>query len=198
MIKLPESIDKVICEIAQFPSIGRKTAQRLAFYLLKQPKENRKDLAESIENADEYTTCKTCFCLSEDNICPICIDPERNKKIICVVEEFLDLYAIEQSRSYTGIYHILGGVLSPIDNISASDIHMKELFERLDGVEEIIIATNPTMEGEATAMYIKRKVYESYPQIHITRIARGLPMGADLEFADSITLRSAFEDRKTL
>lgn len=198
MIVLPESIDSLITEIQKLPSIGHKTAQRLAFYLLKQPDFVRQQFAESLTHAHEYKKCNRCFCLSENSECPICDDEKRKKNIICVVEEFLDLFAIEQSNGFKGLYHILEGVLSPIDGISAIDIRMNELFGRLDNVEEVIVATNTTMEGEATAMYIKEKIAEKHPNTQVTRIARGLPMGADLEFADSITLLSAFEGRKVL
>ena len=198
MIQLPQSIENLIAEIQKLPSIGYKTAQRLAFYILKQPQFYRDAFAHSILQSHEYHKCSRCACLSENTSCPICDNDQREMTIICVVEEFLDLYAIEQSGGYKGKYHILEGVLSPLDNISADDIRMKELFDRLDSVKEVIIATNTTLEGEATALYIKEKIAIQSPHVIVTRIARGLPMGADLEFADRVTLQSAFDGRKVI
>lgn len=196
---IPKSIAHLTENIAKFPGIGQKTAQRLAFYLLRVSKSERNELAESVLNADQYTACPKCFALMEPGeLCPFCENSKRDGNIICVIEDFLDLFAIEQSGSYKGLYHILGGVLSPIDGVTMSDLNMKELLQRLDTVKEIIIATNASLEGEATAMYLKQKIHETHPEINITRIARGLPMGSDLEFADSMTLQSAFDGRRTL
>lgn len=196
---VPQSIVNLTSNIAKLPGIGQKTAQRLAFYLLRVSKIERSELAESILQAENYTSCPCCFTLMEPNeACPFCDNPKRDSSIICVVEDFLDLLAIEQAGGYQGLYHILGGVLSPIDGVTMKDLHADELFKRLENIKEIIIATNASLEGEATAVYLKQKAHETHPEIHITRIARGIPMGSDLEFADSMTLQSAFEGRRAL
>ncbi len=196
---IPKVITELTDQIATLPGIGQKTAQRLAFYFLRLSKTQRSDFAESIIHADEYGTCPRCFALMEPGeSCPFCDNPKRDPSIICVIEDFLDLFAIEQAGGYKGFYHILGGVLSPIDGVGLDDLNARELFDRLEGVTEVIIATNSSLEGEATAMYLKQKIHETHPNIHITRIARGLPMGSDLVFADSMTLQSAFEGRRTL
>ncbi len=196
---IPKSIITLSENIGKFPGIGQKTAQRLAFYLLRVSKSERNELAESILHADQYSSCPKCFSLTErEEPCPFCDNSKRDSATICVIEDFLDLFAIEQAGGYKGLYHILGGVLSPIDGVTLNDLNIKELLERLDTIKEIIIATNASLEGEATAMYLKQKIHTTHPEINITRIARGLPMGSDLEFADSMTLQSAFDGRRTL
>lgn len=198
MVKLPLSIQNMIDEISTLPGIGRKTAQRLGFFLLKRSSHQRSKLAQSIIDSADHHQCAVCHCLSESTDCPLCNDSEREAQSICVVEEFLDMYTIDQSPMYKGLYHILGGVLSPIDGISAQDLHLQSLFQRITPtVTEVIIATNTTLEGEATALYIKEKL-KIHPHVQVTRIARGLPVGSDLEYADSVTLQSAFEGRRIL
>jgi recombination protein RecR len=198
MVKLPVSIQTMIDEISTLPGIGRKTAQRLGFFLLKRSSYQRSKLAQSIIDSADHHQCVVCHCLSESTECPLCNDTEREAQSICIVEEFLDMYTIDQSPMYKGLYHILGGVLSPIDGISAQDLHLQSLFQRITPeVTEVIIATNTTLEGEATALYIKEKL-KAHPHVKVTRIARGLPVGSDLEYADSVTLQSAFEGRRVL
>jgi recombination protein RecR len=198
MVKLPLSIQTMIDEISTLPGIGRKTAQRLGFFLLKRSSHQRSTLAQSIVDSSNHHQCTICHCLSESDDCPLCNDSERDQYSICVVEEFLDMYTIDQSPMYKGLYHILGGVLSPIDGVTAQDINVQSLFQRITPtITEVIIATNTTLEGEATALYIKEKL-KTHPHVKVTRIARGLPVGSDVEYADSVTLQSAFEGRRVL
>jgi recombination protein RecR len=175
--------------------VGRKTAQRLVFHLLRSPKEEIANLAEAIKAVKEKVGfCSVCFNISEKDPCDICTDPNRDRTLICVVEEASDLWALERTGEYKGLFHILGGVLSPLDGIGPDDLHMKELFPRLqEGVREVILATNPNTEGEATAVYLTNLIKPL--KVKVTRIARGLPMGGDLEYADQVTLAKAIEGR---
>lgn len=196
MAQVPKSVQNLIEAFERLPGIGPKTAQRLTYYLLHAPIEESKALADAALNMKENTKiCSICFNIGEIDPCQICSDQNREKQVIAVVENPLDVLALEKA-SFKGLYHVLHGVISPLENIGPSEIHIKELLPRLkDGsVKEIILATNPTMEGEATAMYIQRLL--SPLGVKITRIARGLPVGSDLEYADETTLSRALEGRK--
>jgi recombination protein RecR len=183
--------------LVKLPGIGRKTAQRIAFYLLKQPDVAR-EMAESIVKASsKLRPCPVCFSLTEEERCDVCSDPGRDQSLVCVVEEPADVLTLEQSGQHRGTYHVLGGILSPIDNVGPDDLHLKELLARVaDGVREVIVATNPTTEGEATAIYVARQLKAT--GVRVTRIARGLPVGSDLDLADSETILRALEGRREL
>lgn len=196
-MKVPKSVEAVISEFERLPGIGPKTAERLTYHLLRAPKEYSQKLAETIRQLKEKTTiCKTCFNITEVDPCDICSSKLRNKSQIMVVEEPLDVLALEKSRSFTGLYHILGGSISPLQGIGPEHLRIKELLPRLKNgkMEEVILATNSSVEGESTAMYIQRII--SPLGLKVTRIARGLPVGADLEYADEVTLSSAIEGRR--
>lgn len=187
-------LEKLVSELSKLPGIGRKSAQRLSFYFLKQSKSEVEELARTlIEVKDKIISCKTCFNFTEISPCSICSSEHRNKSVICVVEEPTDLMAIERSGEYKGLYHVIGGVISPLDGIGPEDLHIKELLNRLDSVEEVIIATNPSIEGETTTLYLQREIKKR--NIKVSRIARGIPMGSALEHADQVTLVRAFEGR---
>jgi len=188
--------EKLVESLRKLPGIGRKTALRLAFYLLKESKEEVLELAEAIKQAKESIQfCSICGNITEEKICEVCADSTRDRSTLCVVEEPMDLYSLEKADFYNGIYHILGGALSPLDGISPEDLRMKNLVERVEkgGIQEIIVATNPDTEGEATALYIA-KILEAY-NVRITRIATGVPMGSNIDYADEITLSKAFKSR---
>ena len=187
-------LEKLVSELSKLPGIGRKSAQRLSFYFLKQSKSEVEELARTlIEVKDKIISCKTCFNFTEISPCSICSSEHRNRSVICVVEEPTDLMAIERSGEYKGLYHVIGGVISPLDGIGPEDLHIKELLNRLDSVEEVIIATNPSIEGETTTLYLQREIKKQ--NIKVSRIARGIPMGSALEHADQVTLVRAFEGR---
>jgi len=195
---LPQPIQNLIDELSKLPGIGTKSAQRLAFYLLRCPDQDINNLAQTIGNLKKKIKfCEQCFNLSEQNLCPICRDPERDKSMICVVEDPLDIVALEKTGEYKGIYHVLHGVISPVDGLGPEQLKIKELISRIkqnkDKMKEIILATNPSLEGEATAMYLLRQLKPL--GIKVTRIARGLPVGGDLEYADEITLTNALKGR---
>jgi len=189
------SLDKLVEEFSKFPGIGRKTAQRMAFYLLKVRKEEAEALASAIiQLKQKIRYCSVCFDITEDDPCWICKGPKRQRDIICVVEEPNDVLALEKTKQYKGLFHVLGGVLSPLNGIGPDDLRIRELILRLkDGVKEVIIATNPNVEGEATAIYLSKLIKPL--GIKVTRIARGLPAGSDLEYADQVTLINALEGR---
>ena len=191
-------INKLIEELAALPGIGSKSAQRLAFYLINMPREKVKRLADSMMEAKENVRyCKECFTLTDKETCPICEDPGRNHKLIMVVENTRDLAAYEKTGKYEGIYHVLHGAISPMMGIGPGDIKLKELMERHQGdVEEVIIATNSSLEGETTAMYIAKLIKPT--GICVTRIASGVPVGGDLEYIDEVTLLRALEGRVEL
>jgi recombination protein RecR len=191
-----ESIEKLIEEFAKFPGIGKKTAQRMAFFVLKQRKEESEALAQAILDVKEKVRhCSLCFNITEDDPCTTCKDEKRDRSIICVVEEANDVAALEKTNQFKGLYHVLGGVISPLDGVGPDDLKVKELLSRLKGgsVKEVIIATNPSTEGEATAVYLSRLIKPL--GVRVTRIARGLPAGGDLEYADQTTLANALEGR---
>ena len=183
----------------RLPGIGPKTAQRLAFHLLKVPRETAVALAEAVIGLKDRTrSCSRCFNISEEELCGVCRDPRRDSQLLCVVEEVNDLLAIEKTREFRGLYHVLGGSLSPLEGRGPDRIRGKELTARLeDGeVREVILATNPNVEGEATALYLLR-LLKPFP-VKVTRIARGLPVGGDLEYADEVTLARALEGRREI
>jgi recombination protein RecR len=194
-----QSLTRLVDRLVRLPGIGPKTAQRLAFYLLKVPREEALELAQAIADLkDKMRTCPLCFNATEDEVCPICRDPARDPTIICVVEEASDLLAIERTREFRGLYHVLGGTLSPLEGRGPDDIRGQALVDRLQGrrVTEVVLATNPNVEGEATALYLQRLLRPL--GIPVTRIARGLPMGGDLEYADEVTLARALEGRRSV
>jgi recombination protein RecR len=195
-MRIPKSVEAVIAEFEKLPGIGPKTAERLTYHLLNAPKEYAAQLASAVVDLKEKTTiCETCFNITEVNPCEICSAEGRDKSTIMVVEEPLDVSALEKSRAYRGLYHILGGCIAPLQGIGPEHLRIKELLNRLKkgSVKEIILATNPSVEGESTAMYLQKLI--SPLGIKITRIARGLPVGADLEYADEVTLSRAIEGR---
>lgn len=196
---LPKSVQNLIDEFGKLPGIGPKTAARLAFYLLSKPQNDIKNLSDAIANLSENLCfCKECFNIAEEEVCNICSDPDRDKKQIAVVEEPLDVIALEKSFGFGGVYHVLGGSISPINGIGPEDLRIGQLIDRIKSGEiaEIILATNPDLEGEATATFIKNKIRELGLNMEITRIARGLPVGGDLEYADEVTLKRSLEGRK--
>lgn len=195
----PKSIATLIEQFQKFPSVGPKSAQRMAFHLLKMPKHEVENFAKSIIDAKENTfACDVCFNMSSTNPCEICQSTSRDKSTICVVSETKDLIAIEKTNEFFGLYHVLQGLISPIDGIGAEDIRIKELLHRLaeNDVKEIILALSPSVEGEATSLYLNKLIKPF--GIKITRIAFGLPVGADLEYADEITLARAIEGRREI
>ncbi len=195
----PKSVATLIEQFQKFPSVGPKSAQRMAFYLLRMPMAEVQKLAQSIVEAKENTkTCEVCFNLSSTSPCEICSSERRDKSTICVVAETKDLIAIEKTNEYRGLYHVLQGVISPMDGIGADDIRIKELLTRLtdDKVKEVILALSPSVEGEATSLYLSKLIKPF--GIKISRIAFGLPVGADLEYADEITIARAIEGRREL
>jgi recombination protein RecR len=198
MFKSAGSIERLANRLARLPGIGRKSATRLALHILKLPKEDAFELADIIKEVKEKVGfCSTCYNLSETDPCAICSDPARTRTIICVAEETADAAALEKAEGFRGLFHILGGRLSPLDGIGPDDLKIRELLARLDGtVEEIILATNPNVEGEATAIYLAKLLKPL--GVRVTRIARGLPMGSDLEYADSATLSRALEGRQDI
>ncbi|OGY25273.1 MAG: recombination protein RecR [Candidatus Woykebacteria bacterium RBG_16_43_9] len=196
-MKLPKSVAALISELEKLPGIGPKTAERLTYHLLNAPKENSEALASAVsELKDKTVICTTCYNIAEVNPCEICNAQARDKSMIMVVEDPLDILALEKSRSYDGQYHVLGGYIAPLQGIGPEHLRIKELFPRLKNgkVREVILATNPSVEGESTAMYLQKLI--SPLKLKITRIARGLPVGADIEYADEVTLSRAIEGRR--
>jgi recombination protein RecR len=194
-----ESVAKLIDELVKLPGIGEKTAQRLTFFLLKMPVEDVRRLAKAlIDLKEKIGYCSECGNLTEKELCNICSDPRRDRKVICVVEEPNDLLAIEKTGGYTGVYHVLMGSLSPLEGVGPDDIQIKSLLNRIqrESRNEIILATNPNVEGEATAMYLSRLLKPL--GIKITRIAHGIPVGGDLEYADEVTMARALEGRREI
>jgi recombination protein RecR len=191
-------IDELTQELARLPGIGRKTAVRLTYHLLKRPAEEVRRLARSLETAIERVhACSVCGNLTESEPCELCSSPRRDASSICVVEEASDIMVIERTGEYRGLYHVLGGHLSPLDGVGPEELNIKPLLGRLgNGVSEVIVATNPSVEGEATALYLQRVIQPS--GVRITRLARGLPVGGDLEYADGVTIAQAFAGRREL
>jgi recombination protein RecR len=194
------AIEELVAELAKLPGIGRKTAQRLTFYLLKQPAEAVARLAEALQRVrGQVAACGVCGNLSEEDPCPICRDPRRDAALLCVVEESADVGAIERAGRYRGRYHVLGGRLSPLDGVGPDQLHLGRLVARVGNgseVREVIVATNPSMEGEATATYLQQVLKPT--GVRVTRIARGLPVGGDLEYADAVTIAQALAARRDM
>lgn len=200
---LPASLENAIEALGKLPGVGPRTAERYAYYLFRSDKKIAKGIAESLENLHSGTKlCPVTFALidASENLSALYSDPNRDKTTVLVVEEPLDIYAIEQTHGYSGTYHVLGGAISPIDGIGAEQLHIAELISRIDkdSVKEVIVATNPSVEGESTALLLQRVLSEKHPDLKITRLARGLPLGVDLSYADQITLSAALENRTNL
>lgn len=192
-------LTRLVEQFASLPGIGRKTAQRLAFYILTLTKEQAKEFSDAIMDAhDKIKYCTICKNYTDKDLCDICDDDSRDKSIICVVEDAKDVAAFERTREYKGVYHVLGGLISPMDGIGPDRIFIKELLSRIanDDVKEVIMATNPTVEGEATAMYISRLLKPF--GVLVSRLAYGIPVGSDLEYADEVTLYKALENRSEI
>jgi len=193
------SVSRLIQAFNRLPGIGPKSAQRLTYHLIRMDEDEAYALSEAIRNVKEKIDfCESCQNITEVNPCGICSDSSRDNSRLCVVEEPLDVLALEKTEAYSGLYHVLHGAISPINNVGPSDLRLEELLSRISALtpQELIIATNPNLEGEATAMYIKGLLAGS--SVIVTRLAKGLPMGSDLEYADSSTLSQAFEGRQTL
>jgi len=193
------AIDRLINELTRLPGIGRKTAQRLAIFILKGDKTYAHALADAIYNLhDQIHFCPMCFNVTEQELCTVCSDQRRDRTRVCVVEDIVDVMAIEESHEYRGLYHVLSGVISPLAGVSPRDLHIQELYDRVqkDGIEEIILALNPSTEGEATMIYIAHMLKNL--NIHITRIASGVPIGSHLEFLDTATIGRAILTRRDL
>lgn len=192
-------IDELTTELARLPGIGRKTAQRLTYHLLRQPASQSRRLAEALVALTERVRpCDRCHNLTEAPLCPLCADPRRDPTTICVVEQASDIASIERAGEYRGLYHVLGGRLSPLDGVGPDDLTIGSLLARLEpeGVREVILATNPSLEGEATALYLQRQLAGG--PVRVTRIARGLPVGGDLEYADGVTIAQALAARREM
>lgn len=206
-MNLPKPIKNLIDSFERLPGIGPKTAQRLTFYLLHVPQEMLDQFGDSLKNLKKDTvSCSICFNVAESDPCPICADQNRDHSVICVVEQPLDILAIEKTGRYKGVYHVLGGAISPLNNIGPDELKIKELIDRIQGavnseqpIRETILATNPNMEGEATAMFIANEVGKlkvESEKLKVTRLGQGLPTGGDIEYADEVTLQRALEGRR--
>ena len=194
MALYPKSANVLIEQLSKLPGVGRKTAQRLAFYILKSDNEDIKNLSDAITNIKKNIIfCDCCGIMTENTICEICTDSKREDNVICVVEEPQDIYAFEKTNSFKGRYHVLGGVLSPLDGVGPDDLNLKNLYERVEHDMEIILATNPSIEGDTTSLYLAKMLENLGAKV--TRLARGLPVGSDLEYMDELTLARAMEGR---
>lgn len=202
-MKIPKALERVVESFERLPGIGPKSAQRLGFYLLHVPQGDLEDFADALTNLKKNTKmCAICFNIGTTELCDVCADPERDVSTVCIVEDALDVLAFERSDKFKGVYHVLHGVVDPLNSIGPDDIYIPQLIKRVQGtagdrvqIKELIIATNPTMEGEATAMYIVKGIKNEELGIKISRIGRGLPVGADIEYADEVTLGRALEGR---
>ena len=193
------SVERLIDEFAKLPGVGRKSAQRLAFYIMNQPKESAQQLADAILAAkDSVFTCSVCQNLTDSEICPICANPTRDQNLICVVADPRDVLAFERTREFNGVYHVLHGTISPLNHVGPDDIRIRELLQRVadNDIKEVIIATNPDTEGEATAMYLSRLLRPF--GVAVTRLAYGIPVGGNLEYIDEVTLMRALEGRREI
>ncbi len=198
-MKLPRAVQALVDSFEKLPGIGPKSAQRLVFYLLHNPEHELAQFARNLENLKKMTVlCTKCHNVSETDPCPICADTSRDTSLLCVVEQPLDVLALERSESFKGLYHVLHGSIAPLHNIGPEQLFLHDIVGRLDSVTELVLATNPTMEGEATALYISEFIGQSqkYPHLAISRIGHGLPIGADIEYADGMTLTRALEGRR--
>jgi len=195
---LSPAVENLVAQLTRLPGIGTRTAQRLAFHLLSTPKQEALALATAIEDVKERVRfCRECGNLTEDELCAICVDPRRDRTVVCVVEQPVDVVSLERTHEYRGLYHVLGGSLSPLDGIEPADLRVDELVRRIEhgGVEEVVLATNPNMTGEATAAYLADRLRGL---VTVTRLASGLPVGGDLEYADEVTLGRALVGRRPL
>jgi recombination protein RecR len=193
---LSPAVENLVAQLTRLPGIGTRTAQRLAFHLLSVPQEDALALAGSIvEMKERVRFCRDCGNLTEEELCAVCIDPRRDRTVICVVEQPVDVVSLERTHDYRGLYHVLGGSLSPLDGVEPSDLRIGQLLHRVEqgGVEEIVLATNPNMTGEATAAYLADRLRD---RVRVTRLASGLPVGGDLEYADEVTLGRALSGRR--
>jgi recombination protein RecR len=197
---LAPPLQRLVTELSKLPGVGQRTAQRLAFHILRASGEDAAALAEAIRDVKEkITQCEVCFNLAEGPRCTVCLDERRDQELICVVEEPGDVIPIERTHEYRGRYHVLGGALSPIDGVEPEDLTLSQLYARVEnGVREVILATNPTTTGEATALHVAAALHERSPAVTVTRLASGLPVGGDLEYADEITLGRAFAGRRAV
>jgi recombination protein RecR len=196
---LPQPVQRLINEFSRLPGIGPKSAARLTFYLLRMADDQALDLAGALQEMKERTIfCSNCFHITEQDPCQLCTDSGRDDRLLCVVEEPLDVLAIERSQAFNGRYHVLHGAISPVEGVGPEDLRINELVSRVQqsNFQEIILATNPTLEGESTALYLQRRLIET--GVRLTRLARGLPVGGDLEYTDEITLGRALEGRQEL
>jgi recombination protein RecR len=192
------SVDNLVAQLTRLPGVGSRTAQRLAFHLLQRPKDEALALARAIEDVKERVRfCRECGNLTEDEVCSICLDARRDRSVICVVEHPADALSIERTAEFRGLYHVLGGALSPLDGVEPGDLRIDELLRRVerDSVEEVVLATNPNMTGEATAAYLADRLRG---RVRVTRLASGLPVGGDLEYADEVTLGRALSGRREM
>ncbi|MBU1038775.1 recombination mediator RecR [Patescibacteria group bacterium] len=199
MSPTPHALEQLLKEFSQLPGIGPKTAERLVYYLLKKPKNNLLNFAASLKKVHaEVGTCSVCFRFADQNPCQICTDSKRDHHIICVVAASQNIPALEKTHAFHGLYHVLGGLINPLEGITPDQIRFKELINRLktNGVQEVILALNPDINGETTNLYLSQMIKPL--KIKVTRLARGLPMGADLEYADEITLENALKERREL
>jgi recombination protein RecR len=195
---LSPAVDNLVAQLTRLPSIGQRTAQRLAFHLLQVPKDEALALAHAIAEVKERVRfCDECGNLTEEQLCSICLDPRRDRTLICVVEQPVDLISLERTHEFRGLYHVLGGALSPLDGVEPGDLRIADLLRRVEeeGVREVVLATNPNMTGEATAGYLADRLRD---RVRVTRLASGLPVGGDLEYADEVTLGRALSGRREM
>jgi recombination protein RecR len=197
---LAPPLQRLVTELGKLPGVGQRTAQRLAFHILRASGEDAEALATAIRDVkDKITLCEVCFNLAEGPRCTVCLDERRDPGVICVVEEPGDVIPIERTHEYRGRYHVLGGALSPIDGVEPEDLKLAQLYARVgDGVREVILATNPTTTGEATALHVAAALHDRAPEVAVTRLASGLPVGGDLEYADEVTLGRALAGRRAV
>jgi recombination protein RecR len=197
-VVLSPAVQNLVAQLTRLPGVGQRTAQRLAFHLLRAPKDEALALAAAIADVKERVRfCRECGNLTEEEVCAICLDARRDHSVICVVEQPVDLISVERTAEFRGLYHVLGGALSPIDGVEPSDLRIDELIQRVErnGVEEVVVATNPNMTGEATAAYLADRLRG---RVRVTRLASGLPVGGDLEYADEVTLGRALAGRREM
>ena len=195
---LSPAVENLVAQLSRLPGVGTRTAHRLTFHLLSAREEEALALAHAIEEVKERVRfCRTCGNLTESELCAICVDPRRDRSIVCVVEQPVDVVSLERTHEFRGLYHVLGGALSPLDGVEPTDLRLRELLERVEagGIEEVVLATNPTMTGEATAAYVADRLRG---RVTVTRLASGLPVGGDLEYADEVTLGRALTGRREI